>query len=107
MTLVEDLVCRKWVLTSSRPKRPPRRSPIVFTEALAAEGSVQAEARADGLVDPSVDDQARPILLAVSGQGLQMTSGSTREFMAPCAIALPLRTAGPATRPGSSPSSVT
>ena len=47
----------------------------------------QAEARADGLVDPSVDDQARPILLAVSGQCPQMTSDSTREFMAPCAIA--------------------
>ena len=75
-TVVEDLVCRKWVLTSSPPKRPARRSPIAFTDALAAEGSVQAEARGDGLVDPSVDDQAGFILLGVSGQCPQMTSGS-------------------------------
>ncbi|HEV2069745.1 MAG TPA: hypothetical protein VGR26_08130, partial [Acidimicrobiales bacterium] len=54
--------------------------------------------RADGLVDRSVDDQARPILLAVSGQGPQMTSGSTREFMAPCAIACHF--ARPAQGPG-------
>ncbi len=86
MTVVEDLVCRKWVLTSSRPKRPPRRSPIVFTDALAAEGSVQAEARADGLVDPSVDDPA-PSCWPCRDKGPQMTSGSTREFMALCAIA--------------------
>ncbi len=44
-------------------------------------------ARADGLVDPRVDDEVRPILLAVSDNGPQMTSGSTREFMAMCAIA--------------------
>ena len=41
----------------------------------------------DGLVDLGVDDQARPVLLAVSDNGPQMTSGSTREFMALCAIA--------------------
>ena len=34
-----------------------------------------------------MDDPARPILLAVSDNGPQMTSGSTREFMAMCAIA--------------------
>ena len=33
------------------------------------------------------DDEHRPILLAVSDNGPQMTSGSTREFMALCAIA--------------------
>ncbi|MHB1800065.1 MAG: integrase core domain-containing protein [Actinomycetes bacterium] len=61
---------------------------IVFTDALAAEGLLElAMARADGLVDPSVDDEARPILLAVSDNGPQMSSGSTREFMAMCAIA--------------------
>src|SRR5205807_7308209 len=44
------------------------------------------EARGRG-VDLSVDDAHRPILLAVSDNGPQMTSGSTREFMALCAIA--------------------
>jgi putative transposase len=33
------------------------------------------------------DGRARPILLAVSDNGPQMTSGSTREFLALCAIA--------------------
>src|SRR6266508_5713985 len=40
-----------------------------------------------GLVDIDVDDEHRPIPLAVSDNGPQMTSGSTREFMALCAIA--------------------
>ncbi|WP_052612424.1 hypothetical protein [Mycobacterium canetti] len=44
------------------------------------------ERRADGLVGIDTDDEARPILLAVSDNGPQMTSGSTREFMAMCAI---------------------
>ena len=41
----------------------------------------------DGRVDLTTDDERRPILLAVSDNGPQMTSGSTREFMALCAIA--------------------
>jgi Winged helix-turn helix len=43
-------------------------------------------ARQDRLVDPTVDDPSRPVLLALSDNGPQMTSGSTREFMALCAI---------------------
>ena len=60
-----------------------------FTAALDAEGLLEAvDARHDdGLVDIATDDEARPILLAVSDNGPQMTSGSTREFMALCAIA--------------------
>jgi transposase InsO family protein len=61
---------------------------LAFTQALEIEGLLaEVERRADGRVDPRVDDQARPILLAVSDNGPQMTSGSTREFMALCAIA--------------------
>ena len=62
---------------------------LAFTAALEAEGLLeQVEARHDdGRVDLSSDDQARPILLAVSDNGPQMTSGSTREFLALCAIA--------------------
>jgi transposase InsO family protein len=48
---------------------------------------VIAERRAEGRVDITADDPGRPILLAVSDNGAQMTSGSTREFMALCAIA--------------------
>ena len=55
---------------------------------MASEGLLSAvERRADGRVDVATDDPSRPILLAVSDNGAQMTSGSTREFMALCAIA--------------------
>src|SRR3954471_4015604 len=65
---------------------------LVFTDALEREGLMeQVAARLnspDGrpVADPTTDDAARPILLAVSDNGPQMTSGSTREFMALHAI---------------------
>jgi putative transposase len=88
VTVVEDLVSRKWLADIVSVEETSTQIEIVFTDALAAEGLLaQVEARADGLVDPKVDDEARPILLAVSDNGPQMTSGSNREFMALCAIA--------------------
>jgi transposase InsO family protein len=88
LTVVQDLVSRKWIADILSAEETSTQVQIVFSDALAAEGLLErVEARADGLVDPSVDDPARPILLAVSDNGPQMTSGSTREFMALCAIA--------------------
>ena len=88
VTVVEDLVSRKWIADIVSTEETSTQVQIVFTDALAAEGILAlVEARADGLVDPSVDDESRPVLLAVSDNGPQMTSGSTREFMALCAIA--------------------
>jgi putative transposase len=66
---------------------------IVFMDALEIEGLLELiEARQDQpLIDPLSPDAAvdvlPPVLLAVSDNGPQMTSGSTREFMAMCAIA--------------------
>jgi transposase InsO family protein len=61
---------------------------VAFIEALEDEELLElVEARANGVIDLAVDDPSRPILLAVSDNGPQMTSGSTREFMATCAIA--------------------
>jgi len=76
--IIEDLMSRKWLTDI-----------VAFTAALDKQellDLVQTR-RDDGLVDPSVDDETRPILLAVSDNGPQMTSGSTREFLALCAIA--------------------
>ncbi|MGH9071660.1 MAG: DDE-type integrase/transposase/recombinase [Acidimicrobiales bacterium] len=88
VTIVEDLVSRKWLAHIVSGEETSTQVQVVFTDALAAEGLLGGvEARADRLVDPSTDDPARPILLAVSDNGPQMTSGSTREFMALCAIA--------------------
>jgi len=66
---------------------------VCFTDALTAEGLDQlldhqllARLRA-GEVDPDdLDDEAVPVLLAMSDNGPQMRSHTTREFMAACAI---------------------
>ncbi|MGH9029077.1 MAG: transposase [Acidimicrobiales bacterium] len=88
VTIVEDLVSRKWLAHVVSSEETSTQVEIVFTDALAAEGLLEVvERRADGWVDITTDDAARPILLAVSDNGPQMTSGSTREFMALCAIA--------------------
>ena len=88
VTVIEDLVSRKWIAHIVSAEETSTQVEIVFTDALAAEGLLAgAEARADGLVPVDSDDHARPILLAVSDNGPQMTSGSTREFMALMAVA--------------------
>ncbi len=88
VTAVMDLVTRKWITEIVSAEETSTQVQVVFTEALELEGLLALiEARADGLVDPTVDDESRPILLAVSDNGPQMTSGSTREFMALMAIA--------------------
>jgi len=88
VTVVEDLVSRKWIRHIVSTEETSTQIEIVFTDALDAEGLLAAvETRADGLAPIDEDDHARPVLLAVSDNGPQMTSGSTREFMALCAIA--------------------
>jgi len=87
--IIEDLVSRKWITEIVSVEETSTQVELAFTAALEAEGLLDAvDARhEDGLVDLGVDDQARPVLLVVSDNGPQMTSGSTREFMALCAIA--------------------
>ncbi len=87
--IIEDLVSCTWLATVVSVEETSTQVEIGFTQALEAEGLLDlVDARHDdGGVDLGVDDETRPILLAVSGNGPQMTSGSTREFMAMCAIA--------------------
>jgi transposase InsO family protein len=85
---VMDLVTRKWICEVVSGEETTTQVQVAFTAALELEGLLeQVEARQDTLADPTVDDLSRPLLLAVSDNGPQMTSGSTREFMAMCAIA--------------------
>jgi putative transposase len=87
VTAIEDLVSRKWLAEIVSAEETATQVQVVFTDALEREGLLPLiEARHDGLVDLSRDDPSRPILLAMSDNGPQMTSGSTREFMALCAI---------------------
>lgn len=86
-TVVEDLVSRKWLAEIVSAEETSTQVQVVFTDALEREGLLaRITARQDGLVDLTVDDPSRPVLLALSDNGPQMTSGSTREFMALCAI---------------------
>ena len=87
--IIEDLVSRKWITEVVSVEETSTQVKLGFTRALEIEGLMPVvEARqAAELADPAVDDQRRPILLVVSDNGPQMTSGSTREFMALCAIA--------------------
>jgi putative transposase len=88
VTVIEDLVSRKWIAEIVSGEETSTQIEIVFTDALESEGLLeQVTAIQDGLARIDVDDEARPVLLAVSDNGPQMTSGSTREFMALAAIA--------------------
>ena len=87
VTAIEDLVSRKWLGEVVSAEETSAQVQAAFCDALEAEGLMgQVTARQDGTPDLSVDDDRRPILLAMSDNGPQMTSGSTREFMALCAI---------------------
>jgi putative transposase len=88
---VMDLVTRKWICELVSIEETSTQVQVVFMDALEREGLLElVEARQD---TPPPDplafdgDELPPILLAVSDNGPQMTSGSTREFMAMCAIA--------------------
>ncbi|HEU4398025.1 MAG TPA: integrase core domain-containing protein [Actinomycetota bacterium] len=87
VTAIEDLVSRKWLGEVVSVEETSVQVQAAFCQALEAEGLMDlVAARLDGTVDLACDDPTRPILLAMSDNGPQMTSGSTREFMALCAI---------------------
>jgi len=86
---IMDLVTRKWICEIVSGEETSTQVQVAFTEALELEGlldlvDAHQQARADLALNDAVQ---QPILLAVSDNGPQMTSGSTREFMAMCAIA--------------------
>jgi putative transposase len=88
VTTIMDLVTRKWICEIVSAEETTTQVQVAFTDALEQEGLLElVEARQDELVDPTLDDPRTPVLLAVSDNGPQMTCGSTREFMAMCAIA--------------------
>lgn len=85
---IMDLVTRKWLSTVVSAEQTSVQVQAAFGDALDAENLWDAiDAHHAQLEDLTVDDPTRPVLLAVSDNGPQMTSGSTREFMALCAIA--------------------
>src|SRR5450755_4213327 len=97
-----DLVSRKWIDTMLCPEATDVQVQALFIRALEAEGLLQLILDlADHHDDDDDDDEQQrlPVLLIVSDNGAQMTSGSTREFMALHALATHYGTGGPARRP--------
>lgn len=80
-----DMVSRKWIDTLVSVEETSTQVRVVFERALAAEGLV--ELITPERLDLAADDPARPILLAVSDNGPQMTSDATKAFMAAMAVA--------------------
>lgn len=79
-----DLVSRKWIATLVTQEESSTQVEVIFDAALEAEGlSAEIERRALSVVE---HDAELPILLAVSDNGPQMTSGTTAEYMALCSI---------------------
>jgi transposase InsO family protein len=88
VVMIMDLVTRKWITEIVSAEETGLQIQLAFTHALELEGLLErVDEHQRRLADPTVDDPRRPVLLAVSDNGPQMTSGSTREFLAMCAIA--------------------
>ncbi len=81
---IVDVVSRYWVGTHVCAEESSTQVQLLFADALEAEGLL--DLLTPERLDLEVDDPRRPILLAWSDNGPQMTSGSTREFMALMAI---------------------
>ncbi|MGH2717149.1 MAG: hypothetical protein ACRDJU_01030 [Actinomycetota bacterium] len=85
---VVDLVTRKWLSTNVSAEETSTQVQVAFLAALEAEGlTEELEAHNDAATARAAAGPELPVLLAVSDNGPQMTSGSTAEFMALCAIA--------------------
>lgn len=81
---IVDVVSRFWIDYLLTPEFTDTQTRVLFARALEAQGLM--ELLTPERVDLPLDDPRRPILVAWSDRGPQMTSGGTREFMALMAI---------------------
>ena len=82
---IVDVVSRRWIDTHLSVEETSTQVQILFGRALATEGLV--ELITPERVEAFAADATRPILLAASDNGPQMTSRATREFFAALAVA--------------------
>jgi transposase InsO family protein len=82
---IMDVVSRKWIATLVSAEETSTQVQVVFAKAFEAEGLLDLVT--PERVDLPVDDPGRPILIAMSDNGPQMKSATTREFMELMAIA--------------------
>jgi putative transposase len=90
---VMDVVSRRWLSTLVSAEETATQVEVAFTAALGEAGLDQlldtrllAALRAGDRDIDALDDGQLPVLLAMSDNGPQMRSHTTREFMAACAI---------------------
>lgn len=81
---IVDVVSRYWIDHLLTPEFTDTQVRVLFASALEDQGLL--ELLTPERVDLPVDDPRRPILVAWSDRGPQMTSGDTREFLALMAI---------------------
>jgi putative transposase len=81
---IVDVVTRYWIRYLVTTEQTTTQVQLLFAEALEDQGLLAG--LSPQRLDLAVDDPRRPILLAWSDRGPEMTSGSTREFMALMAI---------------------
>jgi len=88
-TVITDVVSRKWVGDVTSTEETSVQVQAAFTRALRDEGLLEVieERSPDGSVLYDPEDGRLPVLLVMSDNGPQMSSGSTREFMALCWLA--------------------
>lgn len=82
-TVISDVISRKWIADITSLDETSIEVQAVFNRGLRAEGldALIDERNPDAIAwDPDSDDI--PVLLVMSDNGPQMSSGSTREFMA-------------------------
>lgn len=80
---IVDVVSRKWVASLLCAEQTGTQVKVLFLAGLDAEGLLaELEWRLDAPNDVDLDDEAAPVLLAVSDNGPEMRSGETRAFMA-------------------------
>ena len=82
---IVDVVSRFWVDTLTSVEETSTQVKVIFERALISQGLDAL--LTDDRLDLAVGDPARPILLAVSDNGPQMTSDATKAFMVMMAIA--------------------
>lgn len=88
-TVITDVVSRRWIADVTSTEETSIQVQAAFTRALRDEGLLdEVEERSpDRSVPHDPEDEHIPVLLVMSDNGPQMTSGSTREFMALCWLA--------------------
>ena len=87
---IVDVVSKKWIATLLCPEATSVQVKVVFLNALESEGLLDdLEWRLDRPDDVDLADTAAPILLAVSDNGPEMRSDTTRTFMALVSIGRP------------------